>query len=180
VLQVRFHGNAVPVAAGLRRIVHDLDLQVLLLPTTLRAQMDDNAENVWLIGKMLSFVAGVSVALALLGFYGMVGYSVTRRTRDFGIRSAIGRFSARRDASRLCHRSEARDGRNHRGNGSRVRLCIRRGKSVFQPAPVPLSSTNPMPYAAVAISLALAALAAMIGHARRAARIEPLTALREE
>ena len=51
---------------------------------------------------------------------------------------------------------------------------------VFQRAPIPLSSTSPVPYGIVAISLTLAALTAMVGHARRAARIEPLTALREE
>lgn len=51
---------------------------------------------------------------------------------------------------------------------------------VFQHAPIPLSATSPVPYLIVAVSLTLAALTAMIGHARRTARIEPLIALREE
>jgi len=89
-LLVRFHGNVVPVTVMLKSIVHDLDPQMLVVPSTLRAQIDENAENGWLIGKMLLFVAAVAVALALLGIYGMVGYSVTRRTREFGIRAAVG------------------------------------------------------------------------------------------
>jgi ABC-type antimicrobial peptide transport system permease subunit len=52
--------------------------------------------------------------------------------------------------------------------------------SVLRKAPIPLSSGSPMPYGIVSASLIIAALAAMLGHARRAASIQPLTALREE
>src|SRR5262249_1414879 len=82
---VRFHGDGGSIATAAKRVVRDLDPQMLVLSHTLRAQMDLNAEQGWLIGKMLLFVACVAAFLALLGIYGAVGYSVTRRTREFGI-----------------------------------------------------------------------------------------------
>jgi predicted permease len=178
-LLIRFHGNEISVATELKRIVHDLDPQMLALPSTLRAQIDEDAEHIWLLGKMLLFVAGVAVALALLGIYGMVGYSVTRRTREFGIRAAMG--ATPRDLMRIVFVV----GSKPVMAGIVVGIAAAFGFSsgvvkVFQHAPIPLSSTSPLPYGIVAGSLTLAALAAMIGHARRAARIEPLIALREE
>jgi multisubunit Na+/H+ antiporter MnhE subunit len=47
-------------------------------------------------------------------------------------------------------------------------------------APIPLRITNPIPYAVVCTALITSAMVAMLRHARRAAAIEPLTALREE
>lgn len=178
-LLIRFRGTLAPVAAVLKTIVHDLDPQMLILPSTLRAQIDDNAEHVWLLGKMLLFVAGVAVGLALLGIYGMVGYSVTRRTREFGIRAALG--ATPRDVMR----SVFTRGSRPVFAGVLVGVAAAFGFSsgvvkVLQHAPIPLSSISPVPYLFVAVSLTLAALTAMVGHARRAARIEPLIALREE
>lgn len=176
---VRFHGNVVPVTAMLKSIVQDLDPQLLVVPSTLRAYIDENAENGWLIGKMLLFGAGTAVALALLGIYGMVGYSVTRRTREFGIRVAVG--ATPRDVMRAVFVSGSRPVIA----GIIVGTAVAFGFSwavvkALERAPIPLSSTNPVPYAVVALFLGSASLGAMIGHARRAARIEPLTALREE
>ena len=178
-LLIRFRGNAIPVAEALQHIVHDLDPQMLLLPSTLRAQIEEDAEHVWLLGKMLLFVAGVAVALALLGIYGMVGYSVTRRTREFGIRAAMG--ATPRDVMRVVFSTGSRPVFAGILAGTAAAFGFSTGVvKVFQHAPIPLSATSPAPYGIVAVALTLAALTSMIGHARRAARIEPLTALREE
>ena len=178
-LLVRFHGSLVPFAADVKRLVHDLDPQMLVLSTTLRAQIDENADHGWLICKMLLFVAGVAIVLALLGIYGMVGYSVTRRTREFGIRAAMG--ATPKALMRVVFATGARPV----VAGIIVGLVVAFGFSsgvvrVFRQAPIPLSSTSPVTYGVVALAQTLAALTAMTGHARRAARIEPLTALREE
>jgi len=178
-LLVRFHGSLVPFATDVKRLVHDLDPQMLVLSTTLRAQIDENADHGWLICKMLLFVAGVAIVLALLGIYGMVGYSVTRRTREFGIRAAMG--ATPKALMRVVFATGARPV----VAGIIVGLVVAFGFSsgvvrVFRQAPIPLSSTSPVTYGVVALAQTLAALTAMTGHARRAARIEPLTALREE
>jgi len=176
---VRFRGDADPIAAAVKHIARDLDPQMLVLSSTLRAQMDYNAEQGWVIGKMLLFVAGVAGLLALLGIYGAVGYSVTRRTREFGIRAALG--ANPRELMRLVFNS-----------GLRPVIAGTLAGTIFavlfsfilvnalRRAPLPLNPTSPVSYGLVCASLVFAALVAMIGHARRAARIQPLVALREE
>jgi len=176
---VRFRGDADPIAAAVKHIARDLDPQMLVLSSTLRAQMDYNAEQGWVIGKMLLFVAGVAGFLALLGIYGAVGYSVTRRTREFGIRAALG--ANPRELMRLVFNS-----------GLRPVIAGTLAGTIFavlfsfilvnalRRAPLPLNPSSPVSYGLVCASLVFAALVAMIGHARRAARIQPLVALREE
>ena len=176
---VRFRGDSNLIAAAVKKVVGELDPQMLVLSSTLRAQMEDNAERGWLIGKMLLFVAGVAGFLALLGIYGAVGYSVTRRTREFGIRAALG--ANPRELMRLVFNSGVRPVIAGTMAGTVFALlssfilvnALRR-------VPLPLSATSPVSYGLVGASLICSALIAMIGHARRAARIEPLAALREE
>ena len=176
---VRFRGDADPIAAAVKLIVRDLDPQMLVLSSTLRAQMDYNAEQGWVIGKMLLFVAGVAGFLALLGIYGAVGYSVTRRTREFGIRAALG--ANPRGLMRLVFNSGVRPVIAGALAGTIFALLFSLVLvRALRRAPLPLNPTSPVSYGLVCASLILAALVAMIGHARRAARIQPLVALREE
>jgi putative ABC transport system permease protein len=178
-LLVRFHGDAGAIAAVVKHIVRELDPEMLVLSSTLRQQMDDNAEHGWLIGKMLLFVALVAALLALLGIHGVVGYSVTRRTREFGIRAALGATPA--DVMRLVFASGLRPVIAGTMLGILCAFVFSLAVvNVLREAPIPLSSSSPLPYGIVSASLIIAALAAMIGHARRAASIQPLTALREE
>ena len=178
-LLVRFHGDGAPIAAAVKQIVRDLDPQMLVLSSTLRAAMDDNAEKGWLLGKMLLFVAFVAACLALLGIYGVVGYSVTRRTREFGIRAALG--ATPRELMRLVFASGVRPVIAGTIVGTAFAFVFSLAiVNVLRHAPIPLSSTSPLPYGVVCASLISAALVAMIGHARRAAAIQPLVALREE
>jgi predicted permease len=178
-LLVRFHSDSDPIAVAVKRILHDLDPQMFVLSSTLRAQMDDNAERGWEIGKMLLGVAGVAGLLALLGIYGVVGYSVTRRTREFGIRTALG--ATPRDVMQLVFALGIRPVVAGIIAGTACAFIFSMAVvNILREAPLPLSSTSPAPYLAVAGSLIMAALLAMIGHARRAASVQPLIALREE
>ena len=178
-LLVRFRGDAVPIAAEVKHVVREIDPQMLVLSSTLRAQMDDNAEHGWVIGKMLLFVAVVAAALALLGIHGVVGYSVARRTREFGIRAALG--ATPRELMRLVFASGARPVIAGVVCGVACAFLFSSAVvGILRRAPIPLSATNPVPYATVVGSLIAAACIAMLGHARRAASVQPLIALREE
>ena len=178
-LLLRFRGDVGPIATAVKHIVRELDPQMLVLSSTLRAQMDDNAETGWVIGKMLLFVALVAALLALLGIYGVVGYSVTRRTREFGIRTALG--ATPRDVMRLVFASGVRPVIAGTLVGSACAFVFSWATvKALRNAPIPLSPGSLVPYGVVAASLIFAALIAMIGHARRAAGIQPLVALREE
>jgi putative ABC transport system permease protein len=176
---VRFRGDADPIAAAVKRLVRELDPQMLMLSATLRAQMDDSAEQGWLIGKMLLFVAGVAGFLALLGIYGAVGYSVTRRRREFGIRAALG--AAPRELMRLVFASGVRPVIAGALVGVVFALLFSLALvKTLARAPLPLSPTSPLSYGLVCASLIFSALISMIGHARRAAGIQPLVVLHEE
>jgi len=176
---VHFRGDAGLISEAVKKIVGVLDPQMLVLSSTLRAQMEDNAERGWVIGKMLLFVAGVAGFLALLGIYGAVGYSVTRRTREFGIRAALGAHP--RELMKLVFDSGVRPVIAGTFAGAIFALLFSLiVVNALRRAPLPLNPTSPVSYGLVCASLIFAALVAMIGHARRAARIQPLVALREE
>ena len=178
-LLVRFRGDAVPIAAAVKHMVRDIDPQMLVLSSTLREQMDDNAEHGWVIGKMLLFVAFVAAALALLGIHGVVGYSVARRTREFGIRAALGATPV--ELMRIVFTSGARPVIAGAVAGVACAFLFSSAVvAILRRAPIPLSATSPVPYAIVVGSLMVAACIAMLGHARRAASVQPLIALREE
>lgn len=176
---VRFRGDVAPISAAVSRVVHDLDPDILALSSTLRADMDDNAERAWTIGEIVLFVAFVAAVLAIVGIYGVVGYSVTRRTREYGIRAALGA------TPRALMRLVLASGIQPVLAGIAVGVLLAAMFSIavvasLRNAPIPLSTTNPTPYAIVCATLIASALVAMLRHACRAAAIEPLTALREE
>lgn len=178
-LLLRFRGSADAVELTVKNAVQAVDPQVFVLSSTLRAALDDLAEAFWRLGQLLLFVALVAAALALLGIYGVVGYSVTRRTREFGIRSALG--ASRRRISYLVLSSGMKP--VLAGTVLGIMLSVIAGLSivaVLKAAPLTPSIRDPLTYASVCFLLTTSALAAMLHHARRAARIEPLVALREE
>lgn len=168
---VRFRGGIAPASAAIKRVVHDLDPEILAVPSTLRADMNDIAEQVWTVGEMLLFVAFVAAVLAIVGIYRIVGYSVTRRTREYGIRAALG-VSAR-ELMRMVFTS----GIQPVLAGTTLGVVFAAMFSVamvasHRNAPIPLSITNPIPYVIVCATLIASALIAMLRHAHRAAAIE--------
>jgi putative ABC transport system permease protein len=178
-LLLRFHGDAATLQVTIKTLVHDLDPQMFVLSTTLRAAIHETAEQFWMMGKMLLFVALVAAGLALFGIYGVVGYSVTRRTREFGIRAALG--ASRRELMRLVFASGSRPVVAGILAGLLLAIIFMVSfATALRNSPVALPAQDPLPYAFVCALLLIAAAAAMLGHALRAARIEPLVALREQ
>jgi ABC-type antimicrobial peptide transport system permease subunit len=124
---------------------------------------------------VMSFFAGVAFFLGALGLYGILGYTVEQRIREIGVRVALG--AGRREIFRLII-----------GNGMGLALV---GILIGVPAALALSrlmtgllsgitGTDPLTYAAVVVLLATAAFLASYLPARRATRIDPLTALRTD
>jgi putative ABC transport system permease protein len=125
------------------------------------------------------FVALVAAGLALFGIYGVVGYSVTRRTREFGIRAALG--ASRTQIMGLVLRNGARP--LLAGVAFGLVCAVGFAYSIvalLRNAPDAPPANDPIVYGAVCALMVWAAMLAMLGHARRAAHIEPLVALREE
>lgn len=123
---------------------------------------------------MLLF-AGVAVTLAAVGVYGVLAYAVTQRTQEIGVRMALG---ARPDQVRA---TVLRHGALVAGVGLACGLAGAFGLSRFLAAlSFEVSAWDPTVFAVVALLMGAIVLAASYVPARRATRVDPLTALRSE
>jgi putative ABC transport system permease protein len=124
---------------------------------------------------MLGTFGVLALLLASVGLYGVVAYQVTLRTREIGIRMAIGAQPA--DVSRMVLRQGL--GLTLVGVGiglaASVGLARAMARLLFGVSP-----TDPATYAAVSLAWLMVALGACYLPARRAARVDPAVALRDE
>jgi putative ABC transport system permease protein len=174
VIVVRTAGPVAGVADAIRAAISDVDPNIVA--PEIRRVSDSRAAvlaqprlQAWTLG----IFAGVALALAGIGLYGVLAFSVTQRTREIGVRIALGA-----------------------GYGNVVRLMIRRGLTLtllglagglaaaaalsryirsllFEVTPL-----DPLTYVVVAAVMVLVGLLATALPARRAARVDPLVSLR--
>jgi putative ABC transport system permease protein len=124
---------------------------------------------------LLGVFAAVAVALAGVGIYGVISYSVAQRTREIGVRVALG--ASRRDVLRLVL------GRGLGLAGAGIALGLAGGLAVTRAISSLLfgvGARDPVTFAAVAALLAFVALLACLAPARRAMKVDPMVALRYE
>ena len=127
--------------------------------------------------NMLLFLllGGLALALATIGVFGVVAYSVTQRTHEIGVRMAIGARS--RDVARMV----LRDGGQMAIAGVAIGLAIAlAGARLIRGLLFGVSATDPLTFVTVGAGLLLVALLASYLPARRATRVDPMIALRGE
>jgi predicted permease len=171
--------TAVPptaIAAAARRVVEEaLGAGSALQVTTLAEQVDASIIPERLMATLSGFFGGVGALLAAIGLYGLLAYTVTRRTKEIGIRVALG--AARGEVIRMVLASAGWLVLGGLAFGAPVAFWGRRlAASLLEN--LPSGGILPIGLAA-AIMLAVALIAAYVP-ARRATRIEPLIALRSE
>ncbi len=141
--------------------------------------MDEHVDKALLIPRLSAVLLGlfgvVGLTLATVGLYGVMSYSVRRRTREIGIRMALGARTG--GVLRLV----ARQGLALAGIGVAIGLALALAISRFAASLLyGISATDPVTFIVVpAVLLGVAVLAVLLP-ARRAAKTDPLTALRYE
>ena len=168
--------GAVPIARTIRRIVSDADPA---LPILRQQPMTEQAAMSLLPQRLALYVSGglglVALLLALLGIYGVTAFSVAQRTREIGVRVALG--APRWHVLSLIVRQGVVLAGLGVVVGSLAAFGVTRliGNLLYGVPP-----TDVVAFSGAAAMLAAAALAASWIPAQRAARVEPIIALRSE
>jgi putative ABC transport system permease protein len=175
-LVVRSTLPAATLATAVRDRLRTYDPQLLVLRTRTMNEVVFGALSRPRFNLLLlvSF-ATVALALAAIGIYGVVAFLVTQRTREIGIRMALGARAA--DVLRLVVREGMAPVMFGAGAGVIASLAATRALRSMLFGVTPL---DPMSVAAGPALLAAVALVACYLPARRATRVDPLVALREE
>jgi putative ABC transport system permease protein len=173
-LVVRAAGDAAPIAEPLRRELQAIDPGVTFdQVTTMQQSLATSIAQPRFDVLLLSVFAAVALALAAIGIYGVVAYSVAQRTREIGVRIALG--AAQGDVWAMVLRQAARLALTGIAIGIAGALSL---THVLRTLLYSTSPTDPLTFAAVAALLLTIALAAAFVPARRATRIPPIEALR--
>lgn len=175
-LHVRAAGDAAQLAGAVRRQVQEVDPTLSVFDVrTLEQQVSESLQPLRMNVVLLTVFGALALLLASIGLYGVANYSVTQRTREIGVRMALGAAPS-----------------------SVLRLVLGRGlalvaaglavglvaaffvASLLRSLIVGVSPRDPVTFAATAAVLGVVAMLASYIPARRATRIDPLIALRTE
>jgi predicted permease len=173
---LRTDGDPLRHAGTVRQIVQDADSRVPVTNiTTQAADIDRTINQEIVLARLATWFAVLALVIACAGLYGTMAYAVARRTREFGIRMALG---AKRGGviwmvlSEVCILAML---------GLAISIPLALGTSQFIEAFLfGMTPNDPQAIALGFTTLLATALAAGYGPARRASRIDPTTALREE
>jgi predicted lysophospholipase L1 biosynthesis ABC-type transport system permease subunit len=175
-LMIRFHGDPGTAAATLKAVARTVDADEPVEDVlTLEADLAQQVSPVRFMALLLGALGGIALGLAAFGIYGTMSYLVTRRTRELGIRMALGADGA---------------GVRRFVVGRGLRLAVI-GVGLGIPAAVGLTrlmqgvlfsvrSGDPVVFGAVAVLLTTISVLASWRPAQRATRVDPLIALRAE
>jgi predicted permease len=175
-LVVRTAMDPSAAADAIRRAIWNVEPEVAIPRERTLKSVVSSAEAVRRYESFLSAIfAAFAVLLAALGLYGVISYSVGQRVHEIGIRMALG--AGRGDVLRLIMEQGTRLVLSGVTIGIVAALALTR---LMASLLFGIRSTDPLTFAAVAITLISVALLACYIPARRATRIDPMVALRHE
>jgi putative ABC transport system permease protein len=176
ILTVRTRGNPTAVLTAVRRELKAIDGAIALANVvTMDEAMERSMAGDRLIAVLLGAFAGLALVLAAIGIFGVLSYAMAQRTRELGIRLALG--AQRADVLRLVARETA----PMVATGVVVGLIAALGLTRFVRTMLyEIQPNDPATFAAVGITLAVVAVVAALVPARRASRVDPVIAIRSE
>jgi putative ABC transport system permease protein len=173
---IRGRGDLAQLATAARQVVRAVDPSMPIFNVqTLQAVFDESTLTTRSLSRLLVAFAGIALLLAATGLYGLISFLVQRRTRELGLRIALGA-----EPSRVA-RMVVRQAVALAAAGACVGLAAATVATKWLASTLyGVSSTEPSAYALAALILGASALAASYGPARRASRADPMDALRAE
>jgi len=175
-VELRVHGEPLAILPAARKALQQIDPNLPLIePMTQRAQYETTISNQLLFARLAGFFGLLAVVLVATGLYGTLAYRVNNRTVEIGVRMAVGAqrgqvvWMVLRDSLLL----------TAIGVGIGIPLAVLVAKALT----ASLYGVKPWDAATYALAIsgvALVAVAASMVPARRAANVDPLTALRAE
>jgi hypothetical protein len=178
-LLVRFAGPPEPVQAAVRAELQRAGVETHAPPKTLHTTLEDMAAQMKPLVQMVGVAAGIALMLALFGIYGVVALAARRRTRELGIRMALGATKGRVIGTVLS--SGLRP--IFWGVGVGMPMAVGAARLVaraLERTPVPIVAGEVTLYAAVSVLLAAVGISAMLLPAVRASATDPMQALRQD
>jgi len=168
-------GPPTALISGVKSAIADVNRDVSLQFTTLATQVDESLARERLLATLSGFFGALALALAMIGLYGVMSYNVARRRNEIGIRMALGAEQSR--VLRMVLREVA--------ILIVIGLAIGLGAAIGTTRFVEsflygMKPNDPWTLALSAAVLALVAALAGFLPARRASRLDPMTALRDE
>jgi len=174
--QIRTQTQPEAIVPALRRVVHAADPALPLVNVrTQQDQIDSDLADEWLLVSLTSAFGLLALVLASVGIYGVMAYSVAQRTREIGIRMALGAIPRQILAMVLREASSLSAVATALGVGASL-LVTRFVKSML----FGIAPSDPATVWGAAGLLMIVALGASWVPARRAASVQPMEALRRD
>lgn len=180
--QLRTSGDTTAMIAGVREAVHDVDQNLPVTDFKTQAeQANETLRMERLFAKLVTLFGLLAQQLASIGLFGVLAYAVSQRTREIGIRMALG--ATRTDVLKMI----VRQGMVLSVIGVALGLAAGYVLTKYLESWVQLSDmlyrvkpTDPMTYGVVTLLLTVVAFIACYLPARRATKVDPMIALRYE
>jgi putative ABC transport system permease protein len=169
-------GDATSLITSVREAVREVDNTLPLTNVTTQIEQSEaSLTRERLFARLMSFFAVLVTLLSAIGLYGVMAYSVAQRTIEIGIRMALGARST--DVLRLVVWQGMRLVLVGLVIGAIAAIALRK---IIESRLYGVKATDPLTFVAMSVLLIIVALAACLIPARRAARIDPMIALRNE
>ncbi len=181
-LLARFTGDGAPLAQAINGVVRGMVRELSVDTRTMQSRIDERVEGMWKLESLIKILGGVAVALAIIGIYGLVSFAVSQRTREMGVRIALG--ARQQDIFRAVLRSHLRPIAVGLFIGLLLAFAaatlLARITQFSRDMPFTVNAHDFLAYGVATALLAAMIFAAMLGPARRAMKVDPMVALRDE
>ena len=177
--EVRTAGDPSTAVAGVRQAMHEVDSNLPLSNVRTQVQQaDETLAMERMFAKLLTLFGLIAQQLAAIGLYGVIAYVVSQRTHEIGIRMALG--ADRRSVLMMVVRQGMVLTLVGIALGLAAAYVLTKYLETLTSMLFGVEPRDPWTFAVIAVGLCIVALIACLVPARRATRVDPLTALRYE